>query len=40
LTGIHQRTLELVRTNAAPGLRGDSGSPAHTAFIASFFDKL
>ncbi len=40
LTGIHQRTLELVRANAAPGLRGDSGSPAHTAFIASFFDKL
>jgi hypothetical protein len=40
LTGIHQRTMELVRANAAPGLRGDSGSPAHTAFIASFFDKL
>jgi hypothetical protein len=40
LTEINQRTLELVRSNAQGGLRGESGTPAHKAFIASFVDTI
>jgi hypothetical protein len=40
LTEINQRTMELVRANAPGGLRGDGGSTAHRAFIASFVDTI
>jgi hypothetical protein len=39
LTQINQRTMELVKANAAPGLRGEHASTPHKQFIASFVDK-
>ncbi len=39
LNQINQRTMEIVKDNAAPGLRGGDGSTAHMKFVASFVDK-